>query len=62
MEGISKLTQENLEESRMILTSSKEQLKAVKDVGVCVDSIHATSEELLQVVNRKSSQIEDKSN
>lgn len=62
VEGISKLTQENLEESRMILTSSKEQLKAVKDVGVCVDSIHATSEELLQVVNRKRSQIEDKSN
>ena len=50
--GISKLTEESLDELKMILTASEEQLRAVNDVAVSVDSIHATSEELLQVVNK----------
>ncbi len=52
VEGISKLTVESMDELKMILAASEEQLKSVNDVAVSVDSISATSEELLQVVNQ----------
>ncbi len=52
--GISKLTVESLNELKTILTASEQQLKAMNEVAVSVDSINATSEELLMVVNKSN--------
>ncbi|MDF2904743.1 MAG: methyl-accepting chemotaxis sensory transducer [Herbinix sp.] len=49
--GISKLTNSNLEELKTILVASEEQLRAMNEVAVSVDSINMTSDELLTVVN-----------
>lgn len=53
VEGISKLTVESLDELKTILKASENQLQAMNEVAVSVDSINTTSEELLLVVNKK---------
>jgi methyl-accepting chemotaxis protein len=54
VEGISKLTVDSLKELKTILKASEEQLKAMNEVAVSVDSINSTSEELLLVVNKSN--------
>lgn len=54
VEGISKLTTHNLDELKTILDASEEQLKAMNEVAVSVESISVTSDELLKVVNKNN--------
>ncbi len=49
---ISGLTYTSMDELRSILTSSKEQMDAMKRVALSVNSINSTSDELLNVVNQ----------
>ena len=55
VEGISKLTVHSLEELKTIQTASEEQLRAMNEVAVSVESINTTSDELLMVVNKQLS-------
>jgi len=52
VEGISKLTYRSIDELKMILVASEEQLVAMNEVAVSVNSINATSDELLKVVKQ----------
>jgi methyl-accepting chemotaxis protein len=50
VDGISKLTNHNLEELKTILEATEGQLMAMNEVAVSVESISKTSDELLEVV------------
>ena len=52
VQGINDLTYHSMDELRLILTASEEQMAAMHEVAASVDSINTTSEELLEVVNQ----------
>lgn len=52
VKGISDLTCHSMDELKLILNASEEQMSAMNEVAVSVNSIDKTSEELLNVVNQ----------